>query len=191
MIVLRNLSQMNWCNLPGTAPKAQRQFIYCTDDPYPKSIMQPNKVESIKQRITQLENRLTQELARESDVARKLRSRQAIILGTWFMKNHPDKAREIADKGLRRDQDRAVFGLSPWKNEPLPRQCRTSTSYCRSAKASMTTMPTQLSRPNGSRSDAAACPLPRQNTSVRHEPHGVSTRSGKHVPAQCGPVLRN
>jgi hypothetical protein len=117
VIVLRHMSQMNWCNLPGAAPKAQGQFIYCTDDPYPKSIMQPNKVESIKQRITQLENRLSQELARESDAARKLRSRQAIILGTWLMKERPGDARAIADKGLRRDQDRAAFGLSPWKEK--------------------------------------------------------------------------
>ena len=100
------------------SPKTKRRFIYCKDTPYPKSAMQPNKVESIKQRITQLENRLTQELARESDAARKLRSRQAIILGTWLMKERPGDARSIADKGLRRDQDRAVFGLPPWKKKP-------------------------------------------------------------------------
>lgn len=117
VIALRLMGQMNWCNPRRAARKANEQFIYCTDDPYPKSIMQPNKVESIKQRITQLENRLTQELARESDVARKRRSRQAIILGTWLMKNKPERALEIADQALRRDQDRAAFGLSPWQEE--------------------------------------------------------------------------
>ena len=100
------------------SPKTKRRFIYCKDTPYPESAMQPNKVESIKQRITQLENRLTQELARESDAARKLRSRQAIILGTWLMKERPKDARAIADKGLRRDQDRAVFGLPPLNKKP-------------------------------------------------------------------------
>lgn len=83
--------------------------------------MQPNKVQSIKQRILQLENRLTQELARESDAERKLRSRQAIILGTWLMKNQPKLALAIANKALRRTQDRAAFGLSPWQDEaPAP-----------------------------------------------------------------------
>jgi len=79
--------------------------------------MQPSKAQAISQKISQLQNQLDQELARESEAERKLRSRQAIILGTWLMKNKPERALEIANQALRRPQDRAAFGLSPWKDE--------------------------------------------------------------------------
>lgn len=79
--------------------------------------MQPSKTQLIEQQILQLKNRLSLELARESDAERKLRSRQAIILGTWLMKNEPKHAHAIANKALRRTQDRAAFGLSPWQDE--------------------------------------------------------------------------
>ncbi len=79
--------------------------------------MQPNKAQAISQKISQLKNQLSQELARESEADRKLRSRQAIILGTWLMKNQPKHALAIANKALRRTQDRAAFGLSPWQDD--------------------------------------------------------------------------
>lgn len=83
--------------------------------------MQQNKIQALEQQILQLKNRLTQELARESDAERKRRSRQAIILGTWLLKNQPKHALAIASKALRRDQDRAAFGLPPWQDEaPAP-----------------------------------------------------------------------
>lgn len=79
--------------------------------------MQPSKSQAISQKIAQLQNQLDQELARESEAERKLRSRQAIILGSWLMANKPERALEIANQALRRPQDRAAFGLAPWEGK--------------------------------------------------------------------------
>ncbi|MCV2366578.1 hypothetical protein [Roseateles oligotrophus] len=82
--------------------------------------MSRQNIEAIEQQLIRLKNRRAQLLARESDAARKRRTRQAVIIGTWIMTNKPELATAIARK-LPREQDRATFGFATAKgNSPTP-----------------------------------------------------------------------
>ena len=68
------------------------------------------RIEDLDKRIEQLRARRQKLVARESVKARSLRTRQAVIIGTWIMGNRPELAEEVV-RQLTRPQDRAAFGL--------------------------------------------------------------------------------
>ena len=67
-----------------------------------------------KKRSQALENQLRSVRSRLSSSERKLRTRRLIVLGGLMEKEVPDAALlDKLDRSLDRDQDRALFGLSP------------------------------------------------------------------------------
>ncbi len=72
--------------------------------------MQSDRIAAIDRQLEMLKSRRSQLVARVTVEQRRLRTRQAIILGTWLMTNHPDLVYEIK-KQLERPQDRKAFGL--------------------------------------------------------------------------------
>ena len=72
--------------------------------------MQSERIAAIDRQLEMLKSRRSQLVARATVEQRRLRTRQAIILGTWLMANHPDLVDDIK-KQLDRPQDRKAFGL--------------------------------------------------------------------------------
>ena len=72
--------------------------------------MSRERIESIDQQINALKMRRSRILREESEAARRLRTRQAIILGTWLMDQDLAMVERIKAR-LTRPQDRAAFGL--------------------------------------------------------------------------------
>ncbi len=72
--------------------------------------MQSDRIAAIDRQLEMLKSRRSQLVARATVEQRRLRTRQAIILGTWLMTNHPDLVDEIKNQ-LQRPQDRKAFGL--------------------------------------------------------------------------------
>lgn len=71
-------------------------------------------VADIDKEIEQLRARRATLVAKESDAERRIRTRQAAILGGWLLANDPALVETIKNK-LTRDQDRNAFGLEPLK----------------------------------------------------------------------------
>jgi hypothetical protein len=69
-------------------------------------------IEDLDKRIDQLRARRQKLVARESVKARSLRTRQAVIIGTWIMGNRPELAEEVVGQ-LTRPQDLQAFGRTP------------------------------------------------------------------------------
>ena len=80
--------------------------------------MQSDRIAAIDKQLEMLKSRRSQLVARASVEERRLRTRQAIILGTWLMTNHPDLVDEIK-KQLERPQDRKAFGLNEAGNNAV------------------------------------------------------------------------
>lgn len=68
------------------------------------------KIEELDAQIAQLKARKQKLVARESAEARRIRTRQAAILGAWLMANDQAQVERIK-AALVRPQDRAAFGL--------------------------------------------------------------------------------
>jgi hypothetical protein len=72
--------------------------------------MADSRIEIIDRRLEQLKARRSQLLARENAALRRLRTRQAIILGTWLLSERPDVV-DLIKTRLVRPQDRQAFDL--------------------------------------------------------------------------------
>lgn len=73
-------------------------------------------LENLTKRIEQLSARKSQLVALENRSLRKIKTRQAIIIGAWVLQNRPRWADEIKGEITRR-QDLAAFGII---EVPLP-----------------------------------------------------------------------
>jgi hypothetical protein len=72
--------------------------------------MSRERIENINQQINALKMRRARLVHEESEAARKLRTRQAIILGNWLLSQDLEMVERIKAR-LTRPQDRAAFGL--------------------------------------------------------------------------------
>ena len=78
--------------------------------------MQSDRIAAIDRQLEMLKSRRSQLVARATVEQRRLRTRQAIILGTWLMTKHPDLVDEIKEQ-LERPQDRKAFGLDEGRSD--------------------------------------------------------------------------
>lgn len=72
--------------------------------------MTQQTISDLNRKLEQLRQRKVQLMAREHTAERRLRTRQAVILGSWMMSHRPAWV-EDAKTQLERPQDRAAFGL--------------------------------------------------------------------------------
>ena len=72
--------------------------------------MAQQTISDLNRKLEQLRQRKAQLVARENTAERRLRTRQAVILGTWMMSHRPAWV-EHAKAQFERPQDRAAFGL--------------------------------------------------------------------------------
>lgn len=70
--------------------------------------MAQRTIEELDRKLEQLKARKAQLLARESSTQRRLRTRQAIILGGWLLANRPEIVEEVKAQ-LVRPQDLSAF----------------------------------------------------------------------------------
>lgn len=71
--------------------------------------MAQRTIAELDKKLEQLKARKAQLLARESTTQRRLRTRQAIILGGWLLANRPEIVEEVKAH-LVRPQDLSAFG---------------------------------------------------------------------------------
>ena len=71
--------------------------------------MAQRTIEELDKKLEQLKARKAQLLARESTTQRRVRTRQAIILGGWLLANRPEIVEEVKAQ-LVRPQDLSAFG---------------------------------------------------------------------------------
>jgi hypothetical protein len=76
------------------------------------------RLQTLDQQLAELTATRRAILAECAAGERRLRTRQAAILGGWLMAHDPDAAKRIVQM-LKRPQDRAAFGLAPLVS-PLP-----------------------------------------------------------------------
>ena len=72
--------------------------------------MTQQTISDLNRKLEQLRQRKAQLVARENTAERRLRTRQAVILGSWMMSHRPAWV-EDAKTRLERPQDRVAFGL--------------------------------------------------------------------------------
>ena len=71
--------------------------------------MAQRTIAELDKKLEQLKARKAQLLVRESTTQRRLRTRQAIILGGWLLANRPEIVEEVKAQ-LVRPQDLSAFG---------------------------------------------------------------------------------
>ena len=71
--------------------------------------MAQRTIAELDKKLEQLKARKAQLLVRESTTQRRLRTRQAIILGGWLLANRPEIVEEVKAQ-LMRPQDLSAFG---------------------------------------------------------------------------------
>lgn len=76
-------------------------------------------LERIDEKLEQLRKRRLLLANRETKEKRATRTRKAIIVGSWIISNDDAQYQRIINN-LTRDQDRAVFGLTPLPPAPAP-----------------------------------------------------------------------
>ena len=74
--------------------------------------MTQQTISDLNRKLEQLRQRKAQLVAREHTAERRLRTRQAVILGNWMMSHRPAWVEEVKSM-LNRPQDLAVFGGAP------------------------------------------------------------------------------
>ena len=74
--------------------------------------MTQQTISDLNRKLEQLRQRKAQLVAREHTAERRLRTRQAVILGSWMMSHRPAWVEEVKSM-LNRPQDLAVFGGAP------------------------------------------------------------------------------
>lgn len=74
--------------------------------------MAQQTIAELDKRLEQLRLRKAKLVAREGATQRRIRTRQAVILGAWMLSHRPDWVAE-AKSLLDRPQDLAVFGCAP------------------------------------------------------------------------------
>ncbi len=67
------------------------------------------RIETLRKRREELDQRLKELAAKEVRKAADNAKRQKIILGGWLMKHRPDLVNKIVQNGLEREQDRKAF----------------------------------------------------------------------------------
>ncbi len=73
--------------------------------------MTNHRIADIEQHILALKQRKAHLIARDRASERRIRARQAIIVGTWLMANQPETVNMIKAR-LSRPQDLQAFGLA-------------------------------------------------------------------------------
>lgn len=73
-----------------------------------------SRAEATLKRINELKAQYTKLTARDNAKERAIRTRKAVILGTYLMQNEPAKVAEIIAK-LTREQDKKAFSIQAEK----------------------------------------------------------------------------
>lgn len=83
--------------------------------------MTTTKLEKLKAQRDELDKKIREIAAAQSEAERKADSRRKAIIGGWVIKHRPQLVRELMAYGFERPQDKAAFeGWTPPEPEKKP-----------------------------------------------------------------------